>query len=115
MVALRRRRALGDVVLVRLGRGRLGGGRGVATDAVVLPENGRVLAGHGAVAHVFLIAVSVGGLAPRVVGHPAAQDLQSEMVSPRTRWSDFRGLTSRACIMARAKFSASFWLEKLRP
>lgn len=75
MMSLRRWWTLWYIVLIRLRGGRLGRGRYVATDAVVLPQYGRILAGHCTIAHIFLVAIAVGWLAGRIVDHATAQDL----------------------------------------
>lgn len=47
----------------------------MAANAIVLPQNSRILAGHRAIAHVLLIAIAIGGLTTRIVGHPTAEHL----------------------------------------
>jgi len=75
VVTLGRRRALGDAVLVGLRGGRLGRGRDVATYAVVLAQNGRILAGHRAIAHVLLVAIAICGRSPWIIRHATAEHL----------------------------------------
>lgn len=78
MMSLRRWWTLWYVILICLRGGRLGRGRYVAANAIILPQYGRILAGHCTIAHIFLIAIAICGLAGRIVDHATAQNLNTE-------------------------------------
>lgn len=79
MMSLRRWRTLWYVILICLRGGRLCRWRYVATNAVILSQYCRILAGHCAITHVLLIPIAIGWQPSWIVGHATAKHLTNEM------------------------------------